>query len=237
MVGSYNFGQFRANQLSNYIKSIEHTLTDKKVESSLSKGNFFIDKAIELSGSNQLQGTDAQGKMRCFYLCFKVHKQPEIQNINVILKNTTLLKDNSQTLGTIQIEAGDESEYSTFDFIFSPNENRTFNEIHFELQRTATQDLNIQNPDGTFGRKINLEIVKLAEINNVIDTLNPSIANRGKLKQIGIQTAPGLIICINGEQIKVGRSGLYEIKNGVEINFIGFIVENNDKYFILDYQY
>ena len=47
MVGSYNFGQFRANQLSNYIKSIEHTLTDKKVESSLSKGNFFIDKAIE----------------------------------------------------------------------------------------------------------------------------------------------------------------------------------------------
>ena len=175
--------------------------------------------------------------MRCFYLCFKVHKQPEIQNISVILKNTTLLKDNSQTLGTVQVEAGDESEYSTFDFIFSPNENRTFNEIYFELQRTAAQDLNIQNPDGTFGRKVNLEIVKLAEINNVIDTLNPSIANRGKLKQIGIQTAPGLIICVNGEQIKVGRSGLYEIKNGVEINFIGFIVENNDKYFILDYQY
>ena len=45
-------------------------------------------------------------------------------------------------------------------------------------------------------------------------------------------------MCINGEEIKVGRSGLYEILNGYKISFIGFIVEPDDnKYFILDYQY
>ena len=43
---------------------------------------------------------------------------------------------------------------------------------------------------------------------------------------------------IEGELIRVGRSGIYEINNGVSIKYIGFIVEPNDnKYFVLDYQY
>ena len=45
-------------------------------------------------------------------------------------------------------------------------------------------------------------------------------------------------MCIDGEQIRIGRSGLYEINNGVVISFLGFIVaEDDNKYFILDYQY
>ena len=45
-------------------------------------------------------------------------------------------------------------------------------------------------------------------------------------------------MCINGEEIRVGRSGLYEILNGYKVTFIGFIVEPNDnKHFMLDYQY
>ena len=42
---------------------------------------------------------------------------------------------------------------------------------------------------------------------------------------------------INGEAIRIGRSGLYEINNGINTTFIGFIIEANEKYFILDYQY
>mgnify|MGYP003288954105 FL=1 len=46
---------------------------------------------------------------------------------------------------------------------------------------------------------------------------------------------------INGEGIKVGRSGIYEINNGVVVSSIGFVIESGDNdvsnYFILDYQY
>lgn len=68
--------------------------------------------------------------------------------------------------------------------------------------------------------------------------MNPSIGNAGRLKQIGVQSAPGLPMCIDGEQVRVGRSGIYEINHGITIRFLGFIVQpNDDKYFLLDYQY
>ena len=96
---------------------------------------------------------------------------------------------------------------------------------------------NIINADGTYGRICNIYIDRLDEVYNVINYLNPLI-NKSSLLQIGVQSAPGLLMCINGEEIKVGRSGLYEILNGYKISFIGFIVEPDDnKYFILDYQY
>jgi len=45
-------------------------------------------------------------------------------------------------------------------------------------------------------------------------------------------------MCINGEEIRIGPSGIYEIKNGYTVNFIGFaILPNDNNYFILDYQY
>ena len=108
--------------------------------------------------------------------------------------------------------------------------------ILFELQREL-EDYNIINADGTYGRICNIYIDRLDEVYNVINYLNPLI-NKSSLLQIGVQSAPGLLMCINGEEIKVGRSGLYEILNGYKISFIGFIVEPDDnKYFILDYQY
>ena len=66
--------------------------------------------------------------------------------------------------------------------------------------------------------------------------LNPYIENMGRLKQIGIQSHPGLEMCINGEMIRVGRTGIYEINHGIDINFIGFMPEEDD-HFIMDYQY
>ena len=74
-------------------------------------------------------------------------------------------------------------------------------------------------------------------ISNIItDYLNPYIENMGRLKQIGVQSHPGLEMCINGEMIRVGRTGIYEINHGIDINFIGFMPEEDD-HFIMDYQY
>ena len=84
---------------------------------------------------------------------------------------------------------------------------------------------------------MNISMDRLDEIYNIINYLNTSIENKGTLKQIGVQGPPGLLMSINGEPIRIGRSGLYEINNGINTTFIGFIVEADEKYFILDYQY
>ena len=74
---------------------------------------------------------------------------------------------------------------------------------------------------------------KNKEIIDYIDT-----NGTGQIKQIGIQSAPGFQMCIDGEQIRIGRSGLYEIKNGVIIKFIGFVIDPEDnQHFMLDYLY
>ena len=46
-----------------------------------------------------------------------------------------------------------------------------------------------------------------------------------------------MLMCINGEQIRNNRSGIYEINNDkIKIKSIGFVPKGND-YFIMDYEY
>lgn len=233
---SYKFGQFRKSQLSSYLTPLEYTLRNLRVQSSLSEGVVFIDKCIDLNDDNMLQALVNGNKQKSYYLRFKIFKQLTPQKITIRLVNTTKTTDNVQTVETIEIDAGSESDYSSFELILSPNDNHTYNQVYFELNRELI-DYNTLNEDGTYGRKIVISIDRFDEIYDVIDYLQTSIDNKHTLKQIGIQGPPGLLMSINGEAIKIGRSGLYEINNGINTSFIGFIVEGDEKYFILDYQY
>ena len=233
---SYKFGQFRKSQYSDYLSSLDYTLNDLRVESSLSEGVTFIDKGIDLGGNNILQALTNDKKQRSYYIRFKIFKLATKQTITVRLVNTEKTEDNVQTIESIEIAAGNTNDYSTFELVLSPNDTHTYNQIYFELNRELV-DYNIEHEDGTYGRIIKITIDRLDEIYNVIDYLQTSIDNKNTLKQIGVQGPPGLLMSINGEAIRIGRSGLYEINNGVNTNFIGFIIENNEKYFILDYQY
>ena len=230
----YKFGQFRKSQLSSYLIPLEYTLNDLAVQSSLSRGVTFIDKGIDLD--NALQALDNSGKQKSYYIRFKIYKQTTKQFITVRLVNTEKTNDNVQTIENLEIDAGNANDYSIFELVLSPNDNHTYNQIYFELNRELI-DYETLNADGTYGRKIILTIDNLSEIYNVIDFLQTSIENKGVLKQIGVQGPPGLLMSINGEAIRVGRSGLYEINNGINTSFIGFIIEDDEKYFILDYQY
>ena len=233
---SYKFGQFRKSQLNSYLTSLEYTLSNIQVQSSLSEGITFVDKGIDLEGENILQALDNAKNQRSYYIRFKIYKQETKQNITVRLINTEKTKDNVQTIKTIEIDSGNEDDYSTFEIVISPNDNHNYNQIYFELNRELI-DYNTLNQDGTYGRKINIVVDRLDEIYNVIKFLNVSIEGKKALKQIGVQGPPGLLMSINGEEIRIGRSGLYEINNGIKTTFIGFIIENDEKYFILDYQY
>ena len=235
---SYKFGQFRKGQTESYSRPLTYKLETEIQESSFLKSMRFKEKVINLSSTNILQATDVTGlKKRNYYLRYRIYKQTELyQSVTVKLVNTDKMQDNIQTLETVTIEAGLTDDYSVFDFVIPPN--AEYNQILFLLNR-ETIDFGIKNDDGTNGREIKIEIEKLEEVENIIETvLNPKIENKGQLKQIGVQSHPGLQMCIDGESIRVGRSGLYEINNGIPVNFIGFIIDDSDKdYFILDYQY
>ena len=233
----YNFGQFRRTQLDSYMTALDYNFTDLETQSPLSQDIVFLDKIISLSEQNILQATDNTGTVvKSYYMRFKIYKKEDSEQLVTIkLVNTNKTEDNQQTIKTVKVESGLENDYSTFDIVIAPN--ATYNSIQFILNRII-DDYNTVDNNNIYGRKMNINIDSLKEIYNVIETLNPSIDNLGRLKQIGVQSAPGLMMSIEGELIRVGRSGIYEINNGVSIKYIGFIVEPNDnKYFVLDYQY
>lgn len=232
---SFQFGQFRRNQLSSFLTPLSYELTTITFQSTISSAITFVDNILVLSGNNIIKPTESDGvRTKNYYIRFKVYKKANPQTIKIKLVNTNKTSDNIQVLKSIVVEGGRESDYSSYEIVISPN--NTYNRVLFELQREL-EDYNTINEDGTYGRICNIYIDRLDEVYNVINYLNPLI-NKSSLLQIGVQSAPGLLMCINGEEIKVGRSGLYEILNGYKISFIGFIVEPDDnKYFILDYQY
>lgn len=66
-----------------------------------------------------------------------------------------------------------------------------------------------------------------------IKNLLPNQSNR-----VGIQAVPGTKLCINGELIRVGITGTYEINFDMEegVEFVG-VLDDYDDYFIMDYRY
>lgn len=232
---SYNFGQFRRTQKETYLKDLLYTLNDVLTPSGVSESINFKDKRMFLPGEI-LQSTNQTGStVKSYYLRFRIYRQETKQDIIVKLYNSTLQSDNEQKIETITVESGATTEYDTFEVIIQPN--ASYNNIDFILNRLATDYL-VPNPDGTYGRTIKVQVEVITEVLNVIESLGAVINNKTSLKQIGIQTRPGLLMSINGEGIKVGRSGIYEINNGIVINSIGFILEPGDNtYFIMDYQY
>lgn len=174
-----------------------------------------------------------------YYLKFKIKKKRKDesknltgqQNITIRLIHENSSDEDRQILKSIIIpeanSAADET-YVTFDLVIAPNDN--YNEIQFILNRVASYD----------DRIIVLEVEKYAKINNIIPSLDASsdFGKISKLKQIGVQGPSGLQMCIDGESIKIGRTGIYEINHGYTISFLGFIYpEEWTKPFILDYQY
>ena len=230
---SFQFGQFRRSQLDSFLTPLKYKLEQAKIKSTISTAVTFVDNVISLTDA--LKPTEQNGiRAKNYYIRFRIYKKANPQTIIIKLINTNKQTDNIQNLRTIIVDAGRETEYNTYEIVIPPNNN--YNQIKFELQREL-EDYNKKNSDGTYGRICKIEVIRLDEIYNVIDYLT-TIINKSALLQIGVQSAPGLLMCINGEEIRVGRSGLYEILNGYKVTFIGFIVEPNDnKHFMLDYQY
>lgn len=121
--------------------------------------------------------------------------------------------------------------YIFFDLVFTPIQDG-FHQLVFEMTRTG-DDFNILHSDGTYGRVVPLEMVeyKLCEVKDLL----VRIGHR-PLSKISVQSHSGLLMSVNGEQIKVGPSKLYEL-DAVPIKTLGIVAHGYEDNFIIDYKY
>lgn len=162
-------------------------------------------------------------------------------------------------------------EYSSYSFVFTPSKtfNRLgfrINRVSYDAIASSrnwlieeskvkdTDEIKI-NPDGTTtisGERTTGSSTLLIKTtgsrieysgdNADLCTLNNLVTESSGWLKIGYQCRPGSLIVINGEPIRVGRSGIYEINNGTIIN--NFMIaspggSDNSKIdaFLLDYAY
>lgn len=158
-----------------------------------------------------------------------------VQNFSLQLQNS----NDSQTIEDYTVPAGTGS--TTFDIVLTPN--ATYNLIVFVLART-TEDYNVIE-NSQYGRIMDITVNEnnIYLMTNIIDTL-ASTYGLAELIRIGVQGPTGLMMSINGEQIKIGKTGIYELNDiNIKITYLGFALKENvlnvDGYdnFILDFEY
>jgi hypothetical protein len=140
-----------------------------------------------------------------YYFHSKIKKLSTEQVFDIYLVDYAMDDTRTQYLKTITVDtATTTGEYYDFHIVFSPLID--FNCILFELKRIDAD----YNPATRRYPVIVYE--ELSRINNMIDS---KIGAGIRLVKIGIQSRPGMINSINSEEIHVGRTGIYEIKNGI----------------------
>lgn len=225
----YHFGQFRSSQMDTYSTSLQMNMSTQPTE------RIFVHDIIFYNICGNLTGNNIVNNKNSYYLQFEVEKRMDsVQKFYLKLKNTTQTEDNEQLIQEFVVPTGNDTMY--FEVIFTPN--ATYNQILWELQRTT---LDYQSDQG---RLMNITVKNFTQLINVISTLQQTYTNITYLTKIGIQGPPSLLMCINGEQIRIGKSGIYEINNDlIKINFISFVPKQNTlssngiDYFIMDFEY
>lgn len=123
----------------------------------------------------------------------------------------------------------------TYDIVFSPRtSDETYTDIWIEMVRNA-DDRDIYM-DNKYGRRIDFTNfnAKVYEFTNLINS--DYLRQISSIEHLGIYSHPNLILAINGEEIRIGQTGYYEL-NDFEITSLGIAAHSNNDRFTLDYQY
>jgi hypothetical protein len=234
---AYNIGQLRRSEISSYDEDIiyEQGLIDTENSILTFKNQYLL-----------LKGSNIVNSLYTYYLKFRVKQRTDLpQNFTLTLQSSEVTSDNTEELRTYNVKQGLDG-YTTFELIFSPN--ATYNEIIFDLRRESLDFYTttiIDTGESVSGRIMEIEIVEFKRLTNVITSyLAKNFSGLTELKKIGIQGPPGLLFTINGEEIQIGRSGIYELyNNDIIITYIGFVIKDSlytqdgKDYFIMDFKY
>ena len=121
--------------------------------------------------------------------------------------------------------------YQEYEAIVMPN-SEDYNTLVFERIRATAADSTGQY------YSVGISEVSLYELANAMP---PGVS---KIHQLGLQGPPGLLFSVNGEELRIGKSGIYELKD-ITVTKLGFVIKNTSPipfadgkdYFILDYYY
>lgn len=229
----YNIGQFRRPQLDSYSTPLSMELGRQQIEGATSGDILFYNACGNLSGDNVMNSQN------CYYLRFGVKQRSDSeQTFYLKIRNVSETEDNEQLIDEFKVNRGTGTVY--FEVILSPN--ATYNQVLWELQRTAL-DYRMLNADDTYGRVMNVVDYTYTRLIDVLTTLKSTYTGMEYLTKIGIQGPPSLLMCINREQIRLGKTGIYEINNGINITSISFVPKTSTlssdglDYFIMDFEY
>lgn len=237
---AYNIGQFRrTSNINDYYEDISNDFVIQYFQERLSELTstvFFENAYYDFSNTG-----NKMNKQNYYYLNFSVKKMNSIQNFYLKLKNLTQSDDdfsdnNEQIIAEFTVpQSTVEDDWTNFEIIIAPN--KTYGQLYWDLRRTISNDYlstSDMQVEGAIGRKMTIVINQFAIIKNIVKDIN-------KIVKIGVQGPPSLLMCINGEQIRIGKTGIFEInEDNISISFVGFIpkVKNGIlEYFIMDYEY
>ena len=149
---------------------------------------------------------------------------------------TETIRYNDVSLGASWLhEVG--SNYGYAELVFRPVESG-FSRIVLEMVRTA-EDYNIQgvadSGETIYGRYIPLDSFEytLYTLTNLVNDITPN----GSLDRVGVWSHPGLLMAVNGEEIRVGKSGLWEIDGILPIESLGIVAVDYKDNFSIDFMY
>ena len=131
------------------------------------------------------------------------------------------------------------SNVVTYVVAFRPVESG-FTKLLLKMTRIV-EDYNIErvNEKGKteYGRKLDIKNMTGCKLYKVHDLVNNKKAIPFKsLTKIGVWGHPELMMIINGEEIKIGPSGYYEL-DAIPIKSLGVVALSNKDTFSIDYQY
>ena len=259
---SFKIGQLLSSNLREgdffISKPISLPASDKRFRDSITfytgvALGYDVDKTFQeayITAENQFEA----GKY--YYIKVKIERNYSDQEITLKLENNTQTEDSySQFIDSFKINKKENDEdgkdFIFYQTIFAPN--ITYSQIRFLLERNVVDFYTSKNPytgenfsnqqiSAWKGRQVVITECQIYQMKNLLK--GNKIANSSLIK-IGIQGPPGLLMCINGEPIRIGPSGIFEIRNGYKVYFLSFVrgisLQSDGQYgmdnFIIDYQY
>lgn len=163
--------------------------------------------------------------------------------------------DDAQQIGTCTVLKTSEDnstftnpQYMNFSFVFTPKED--FDNLVFKVQRNRYDVLNqnqrnwlildiLNTNDITQKERLVAGTIFTCNTLTILNNLVPdSIIGQSSKEwlKFGFQGRPGSLIVVNGQPIRVGRSGIYELNNGLKITKF-MIAGSTIDAFLLDYAY
>lgn len=166
----------------------------------------------------------------CYFFTFYLLRKNYVQDISLRLFYNDEYSNYIQLTNikiNKKIKTENEEEPEKISICFKPPTNG-YNKIAVILNNKQNDDNELQY------KKIDTDPPTFYSINNLITKLK--LEDEYKITNIGVQSRPDFKFVIDGEEIEVGRTGVYEMPySDYKINFLGVINPNNN-YFIIDYK-